>query len=150
MKKLIAVLLVTIFAANLAQAAKPNYTSSKPVSDADWDTFLNAISQVETHGRTNVKVLDTNNKHSYGCLQIQNLYLKDSGLNYTLEDLYNKDIAFKVARAYLTRWGRAYERRTGKEATYEVLARIHNGGPRGYEKDATVKYWNKVKAVLDK
>jgi len=31
----------------------------------------------------------------------------------------------------------------------EKVARIHNGGPRGYKKKATEKYWKKVKILLD-
>jgi len=30
----------------------------------------------------------------------------------------------------------------------EMLARIHNGGPRGYLKPATLKYWLKVQRLL--
>ena len=55
-----------------------------------------------------------------------------------------------VCKAYLTRYGKAYERRTGRKVTAEVLARIWNGGPRGYEKRATVQYWVKIKAELEK
>lgn len=146
MKKLI---LISMLIASSAFAGT-NWSTSKPTTDAEWNVLLTALSTVESNGRTNIRVLDTNGKYSYGCLQIQDLYLLDSGLNYKLEDLYSKDISFAVAKAYLTRYGRSYERRTGKVATYEVLARIHNGGPRGYEKIATAKYWDKVKAVLDK
>ena len=32
----------------------------------------------------------------------------------------------------------------------EKVARIHNGGPRGYKKKATEKYWTKVKKVIEK
>lgn len=146
MKKLI---LITMLIAEAAFAGT-DWSTSKPTTDAEWNVLLTALSIVESNGRTNIRVLDTNGKYSYGCLQIQDLYLLDSGLNYKLEDLYSKEVSFAIAKAYLTRYGRSYERRTGKVATYEVLARIHNGGPRGAEKVATVKYWTKVKAALDK
>jgi hypothetical protein len=46
----------------------------------------------------------------------------------------------------------AYLHRYGKKALadkdYEKLARIHNGGPRGHTKSATVKYWRKVEKAL--
>ena len=48
--------------------------------------------------------------------------------------------AAAVVRAYLLRYGAAFERRAGREATDEDLARIHNGGPRGAERDATLGY----------
>ena len=37
---------------------------------------------------------------------------------------------------------------TGKIFTNEIGARIWNGGPRGYLKDSTKKYWKKVNRVL--
>ena len=42
----------------------------------------------------------------------------------------------------------ATERRLGRTPTYEDVARIHNGGPNGYKKTATYKYWQKVKKKL--
>ena len=32
----------------------------------------------------------------------------------------------------------------------EKIARIHNGGPKGYKKRATKAYWKKVEKVLAK
>ena len=147
MKKIIYVLF--LLATSLTSFAGPDLTS-KPETESEWNKFLTSLAMVETSGRDVIKHLDTNGRYSYGCLQIQAPYLQDSRLNYTLEDMYVRSKAFEVAKAYLTRYARNYEKRTGKPATYEVLARIHNGGPRGAEKDATIKYWNKVKAQLDK
>ena len=42
----------------------------------------------------------------------------------------------------------ANDDRLGRYATAEDIARIHNGGPNGYKKDATDSYWNKVKSKL--
>lgn len=79
-----------------------------------------------------------------GRFQIRACYLADAnealGTAYTLQQMSDPRIAMEVVRAYLTRWGAAYERRTGNPATAEVLARIHNGGPRGAEKDCTLAY----------
>ena len=58
----------------------------------------------------------------------------------------------KSKRMMLTYWrhyGEQYRRTTGKNPTAEVLARIHNGGPDGWRKESTLKYWHKVKAVMD-
>jgi len=54
-----------------------------------------------------------------------------------------------VVSAYLDRYGTQYEKRTGHVATVEVLARIHNGGPRGYAKKATLRYWKRVQARME-
>ena len=43
-----------------------------------------------------------------------------------------------------------YARKTKKPITYEVLARIHNGGPDGMFKATTIPYWHKVKKELKK
>lgn len=137
--------IMSIIAAITASAS-----SVKPETDAEWNTFLTAIAQVESSGRDAIVVRDTNGRLSYGCLQIQALYLADSGLGYGISEMTERAKAFAVAKAYMTRYGRSYERRTGKTATYEVLARIHNGGPRGAERTATEKYWAKVKAKLEK
>mgnify|MGYP003681423291 CR=1 FL=1 len=32
----------------------------------------------------------------------------------------------------------------------EKVARIHNGGPKGYRKKATIKYWKKVLTELNR
>ena len=124
--------------------------SSKPKTDEEWNAFLTAISQVESNGRTDICKLDTNHKYSYGCLQIQWPYLQDSRLPYMMADMFDKDKSFEVAKAYMTRYAASYEKRTGKPTTYEVLARIHNGGPRGAERSATNAYWQKVKNELNK
>ena len=42
----------------------------------------------------------------------------------------------------------ATEARLGHPPTNEDLARIHNGGPDGYKKPATVGYWQKVQSHL--
>lgn len=133
---------------SILAAISASASSIKPETDAEWETFLTAIAQVESSGRDSIIHKDTNGRYSYGCLQIQAPYLADSGLGYTLSEMTERTKAFAVAKAYLTRYGRSYERRTGKTATYEVLSRIHNGGPRGAERTATEKYWTKVKANL--
>ena len=32
---------------------------------------------------------------------------------------------------------------------WETLARVHNGGPKGHTKKATLKYWEKVKNRME-
>ena len=38
--------------------------------------------------------------------------------------------------------------RLGHEPTLEDLARIHNGGPNGWRKESTKKYWKKIEKEL--
>ena len=61
---------------------------------------------------------------------------------------YDPDKAKAVCTAYLLRYGRNYKRKTGKDPSVEVLARIWNGGPTGWKKKATESYWTDVEAII--
>lgn len=43
-----------------------------------------------------------------------------------------------------------YSQKYGETYTPEELSRIWNGGPKGPEKNATLKYWRKVSYEMDK
>jgi hypothetical protein len=61
----------------------------------------------------------------------------------------NKKKSAVIVRAYLARWGKHYEKKTGKRVTIEVLAQIHNGGPYGWKQQAAHSYWiSKIKPQL--
>ena len=63
----------------------------------------------------------------------------------------DKEKSRKVVIAYLTRYGKFYEKKFGKKITIEGLARMHNSGPYWFTKtQKTDKYWNKVKEELEK
>ena len=113
------------------------------------DNLLNAICDAESHG--NVNAVGDNGK-AIGAFQIHKIYVDDvnnfSSVKYTYEDRKNKEKSKAIVKAYLEHYGKNYEKKTGKKATNEVLARIHNGGPNGWKKDATKKYWNKVEKEL--
>lgn len=104
-------------------------------------------------------VESNNNAHAIGdngcavgILQIHPGYVQDvnriAGTNFTLEDRKCADKSFQMATIYLQHYGKAYYHTTGKTPTLEVLARIHNGGPCGYKKQVTIKYWTKVRRKL--
>ena len=59
----------------------------------------------------------------------------------------DKEYAEKVILAYWDRY--ATIKRLGRVPTDEDRARIHNGGPNGYKKEATIAYWSKVRKELD-
>ena len=65
----------------------------------------------------------------------------------TDKELNDVDYADRIVRAYMKRY--ATERRLGRKVTQEDIARIHNGGPNGYKKESTEKYWSKVKKILN-
>ena len=65
----------------------------------------------------------------------------DQTIGGSYNDCYNEAYAERVVRAYMKRYA-------PKDATMKDMARIHNGGPRGHKKWATVLYWAKVEKVL--
>ena len=105
--------------------------------------FLAAIRQVESHG--NDKAVGDGGK-AIGPYQIWHSYWKDATefdktLGGSYQDCYNPQYASKVVRAYMARYA-------PKGASLETLARIHNGGPKGHQKEATLAYWAKVQKEL--
>ena len=123
-------------------------TPAHAISDSDMDRVLAAIRVVESNNNPNAV---GDNGNAIGIYQIWDSYWKDatefSGIGGTYKDCYNPQYADKIVRSYMKRY--ATKKRLGREATMEDIARIHNGGPNGYKKSATDKYWNKVKRVLN-
>ena len=92
------------------------------------------------------------NGNAVGCLQIWKIVVDDVNRIqkqevFTYADRLSRPRSVRMAQIYLTHYGQAYERKTGHRANMEVLARCWNGGPNGYKKQSTVKYWNKVKSI---
>ena len=114
-----------------------------------WEILLNVLMMIESSNNINIIGDDG---QSIGCLQIQEGVIKDVNRiykrRYTMDDRYNIQKSKDICRKYLTYWGNKALEETGQEQfTYELLARIWNGGPRGYSKDTTVTYWNKFKRI---
>ena len=115
------------------------------VPESDMVRLLAAIKQVESGGDANA-VGDQG--RALGVYQIWESYWRD-GVAYVpsiggcYQNCKDPKYAEFVVRAYLARY--APKRGT---VTLEMLARIHNGGPRGYLKPATLKYWVKIQKVL--
>lgn len=103
--------------------------------------FLDRLAMVESGGddaATNAA------EGAVGRYQIRQGYLDDAnaaaGTSYTLAEMREPGKAETIVRAYLGRYGRAFAERAGRAPTAEELARIHNGGPRGAEREATLAY----------
>lgn len=138
--------------AGLGEAAGDSSTHAPAPENARMEidqTFLDAIAAVETNGN-DAAINFAEDAH--GRYQIRRAYLADGnaalGTRYTLAEMHDPDKAARIVTAYLTRYGRALERRTGHEATAADLARIHNGGPRGAKRYATVDYSTRFLAAL--
>lgn len=87
-----------------------------------------------------------------GMYQIHKIYVDDvnriANTSYTYNDRFNKEKSLEMVKIYLNHYSKVYKNKTGKEATNEVKARIHNGGPDGWSKKSTERYWKKVKKYL--
>lgn len=106
------------------------------------ESFWRALHQVETSGRRGA-ILGDNGK-SLGPLQISRAYHADSRVAGSYEQVTDLAYARRVATAYLKRYApQAWAR--GDVAT---LARIHNGGPTGNRKAATLGYADKVRRAM--
>ena len=116
----------------------------------DFHEVLEAICQVESNCDSNAI---GDNGDSIGPFQIQYAYWFDAVefsedpylTSGSYEDCFNHQYAYSIVFAYMERYA--------MDAMYPVnaekIARIHNGGPKGYTKQSTIKYWNKVKSVLN-
>ena len=90
-------------------------------------------------------------RRAYGCLQIRKTCIDDVNRRYgtTLkaEDcLGNRELSKKVCRAYINMY--ATQTKLGHKPTLQDMARIWNGGPNGWKRKATLKYWSQVQARL--
>lgn len=139
MKKIFAIALVAIAA--LTASAKDLYE---------------AIAIVESNGN-NYAIGDKGK--AVGRYQIWKIYvddvnrickLKRIAKRYTYADRTNPVKSLEMVKIYTDFYAARYERLTGKKATDEIRARIHNGGLNGWKKPATLKYWSKVKKEMAK
>ena len=143
----------TAMAAAKTQSSKTkNQDLSKPITfllrgktPQETRKFLDAIRQVESQGNDKA-VGDYGN--AIGGYQIWRDYWQDAveydkTIGGKYEDCFTRKYAERIVVAYLNRYA-------PEDASWETLARIHNGGPKGYKIKATAEYWEKVKCELQK
>lgn len=87
------------------------------------------------------------NGGAIGVLQMHKAYVQDAAeyakKDWVHEDCLEPEIAVPIFRAYMARY--ATKERLGRKPTLQDIARIHNGGPNGYKKESTLRYWRAVK-----
>ena len=102
-----------------------------------------AIAQVETcNGTTSTNVY-----------QLSDLFIMDVNdicgkQVFIYTDKYDRERSEQMMVIYWSHFGKRYQRKTGNEPTYAVLARIYNGGPDGWRKYATKRYWRQVQEKM--
>jgi hypothetical protein len=126
----------------------------RPERGALDDRLWTAIVHVESGGNP---LAYTPEEEACGIVQIRPECLDDcnriariEGLpeSFALNDRFNPDKSRRMWQLYLWYWGWEYERTTGRPATNEVYARLWNGGPTGWHKEATVAYWGRVRRAM--
>jgi hypothetical protein len=109
-----------------------------------------AIAIVESQGNDNA-VGDKGK--AIGRYQLWEVYVLDvnriSKKKYCSDDRKDPAKSLEMVKIYTGYYCERYTRLTGKEATAETIARVHNGGPNGWKKQATDKYWNKIKREME-
>jgi len=106
------------------------------------ESFWRALHIVETSGRQGAILGD--NGRSLGPLQISRAYHADSRVAGSYEQVTDLAYARRVATAYLQR----YAPQAWAQGDVETLARVHNGGPSGHRKAATLPYADKVRRAM--
>lgn len=127
-----------------------------------WRETLDAIRVVETGGEPDEgRGAIGDNGNALGSYQIWKPFWLDAverepalakgGYRRVLKDKAHSE---KIVRAYMARYNREALRRLeeGRGSMADVLrtARIHNGGPKGYRKEATLKYADKVRKEISR
>ena len=103
------------------------------------DSFFRAMHIVETSGRRTGAILGDGGR-ALGPLQIHRAYHADARIGGDYSRCADLDYSKRVVSAYLQR----YAPQAWASGDVVTLARIHNGGPRGANKPATVAYGDKV------
>ena len=101
-------------------------------------SFFRALHVVETSGRTGPIIGDGG--RALGPLQIHRAYHADARIGGDYSRCADLDYSKRVVSAYLQRYAPA----AWESGDVKTLARVHNGGPRGANKAATVAYGDKV------
>jgi hypothetical protein len=109
-----------------------------PAYSAPPESFWRALHHVETSGR--LGPIKGDNGAALGPLQIHRAYWQDSGVPGRYSDCADLAYSRRVVSAYLRRYARAAWERGDAFS----LARVHNGGPSGAKKRATLRYAQKV------
>ena len=134
-------IIMPVIAVSLSFGSTAARAGASDVDRIDW--LLDAIAHVESN--RNARAVGDGGR-AIGAYQIHKRYWKDGtrflGVDWSYDQAKDPVKARQVVRAYLLHYGR------GK--TLLQKARIHNGGPRGHRKKATLKYARKIARILER
>lgn len=111
-----------------------------------------AIILVESSGNDSAFNADEN---AAGCLQIRPVCVNDVNRilgekKYCLKDRFNRAKSIEIFKIYTNHYYNHYRKEIDKAniSEFEAKARIWNGGPMGWKKKCTEKYWKLVQEEL--
>jgi len=117
----------------------------------NWSLFLVVLIAIESGGDPS-EVGDTHLRNkAYGVCQIRQPYLDDvnriMGTDVTMDEVRRSESVSRwCVVSYLRHYGNRYTSITSRSLDMEVAARMHNGGPDGWKKSSTDRYWMKFQA----
>ena len=134
-----------LIAAYIAAIMATTAVAAPPSPSFDTDRILDAIMQVETGGHEDPSNAVGDNGKAIGPFQIHKCYWQDAvahdkSIGGCYADCRDEAYARRIVMAYLSRYCKWWDN--------ETVARIHNGGPKGASKSATLGYWRKVQKHL--
>lgn len=132
----------TIIIVAALAATRPHHVTP----DALERSVLDSVRQVESGGHPNPERAVGDSGKAIGPYQIWHAYWADAleydpSIGGTYADCRNAAYAERVILAY-------WHRYAPPSPSAEQLARIHNGGPKGWKSKATLKYWLRVQANM--
>lgn len=128
----------------------PNHVVNLPsikVKSITDDELIKALINVESSNNDNAY---RSGEDAAGCLQIRRTMVRDvnrilrrqsSPTRFDFEDRWDRQKSIEIFKIYCNHYNLT---------TPEEKARCWNGGPRGLQKLATKRYWEKVKKQLNK
>ena len=125
--------------------------STSEARDMHRAVVLDAIRFVESGGLDDCP--DGDGGRAIGPFQIHETYWAEAveetpdlgpGAGYLFQDCRLRAYAEAVVASYMSR----HVPEAWEEANAEVIARTHDGGPRGAEMSSTRSYWRRVEGVL--
>ena len=121
------------------------------IKDDHTDYLLEALIQVESKGNENAVGDKHLSRPSVGVLQLRpvmvrevNRILKKHKVNkkYTLEDRYSREKSIEMFYIW-----QSFHHLNDSD---EIIARCWNGGPKGWKRNSTLHYWDKVQSEINK
>ena len=118
--------------------------SDMPTDKADH--LVLAMINVESRGNDSAFCAS---EKAVGCLQIRPIMLREvnrllrrsgSTKRFSLTDRWSRDKSIEIFDTWRSL--------SHPDDSNEVIARCWNGGPRGWKKKATIRYWEKVESYL--